>query len=208
MVLPKWSLSRNVFDCWMLSWLCFVARWIENIHYGFGILGIEVKPGQSLIVKPGIQKYLHLSQVLAVFIINIVTYIFFQLRHWLNHWWFSWFLSLVESLPMYRIWWNAFIQATLGEIKSKANENVTIFLKIGGQKLVLGILSAEKFPQLSFDLVFEKEFEISHNGKGGSIYCAGYQAFADDQEQYPSFLIWEFILPLETIWGSLCLYDV
>ncbi|XP_022996072.1 histone deacetylase HDT1-like [Cucurbita maxima] len=97
--------------------------------------GVEVKPGQSLVVKPGIQQYLHLSQ------------------------------------------------ATLGEIKKdKANENVTIFLKIGGQKLVLGILSAEKFPQLSFDLVFEKEFELSHNGKGGSVYCAGYQAYAEDQD--------------------------
>ncbi|XP_023513047.1 histone deacetylase HDT1-like [Cucurbita pepo subsp. pepo] len=98
--------------------------------------GVEVKSGKPLVVKPGIQKYLHLSQ------------------------------------------------ATLGEIKKdKANENVTIFLKIGDQKLVLGILSAEKFPQLSFDLVFEKEFELSHNGKSGSVYCAGYQAFAEDQEQ-------------------------
>ncbi|XP_022140695.1 histone deacetylase HDT1-like [Momordica charantia] len=97
--------------------------------------GVEVKPGQSLVVKPGFQKYLHLSQ------------------------------------------------ATIGETKKdKANENVTIFLKIGDQKLVLGILSAEKFPHLSFDLVFEKEFELSHNGKGGSVYCCGYQAFAEDQE--------------------------
>ncbi|KAE8646904.1 hypothetical protein Csa_020859 [Cucumis sativus] len=83
--------------------------------------GVEVKAGQSLIVKPGNEKLIHLSQ------------------------------------------------ATLGEIKKeKANENVTIFLKIGDQKLVLGILSGEKFPQLSFDLVFEKEFELSHNGKSGN----------------------------------------
>ena len=82
------------------------------------------------------------------------------------------------------------MQATLGELKKdKANESVTIFVKIGDQKLVLGILSAEKFPQLSFDLVFEKEFELSHNGKSGSIYCLGYQASAEDQEQYPYFLI-------------------
>ncbi|XP_008458629.2 histone deacetylase HDT1-like [Cucumis melo] len=97
--------------------------------------GVEVKAGQSLIVKPGNEKLIHLSQ------------------------------------------------ATLGEIKKdKASENVTIFLKIGDQKLVLGILSAEKFPQLSFDLVFEKEFELSHNGKSGSVYCAGYQAYGDDHE--------------------------
>ncbi|XP_023522030.1 histone deacetylase HDT1-like [Cucurbita pepo subsp. pepo] len=97
--------------------------------------GVEVKPGQALSVKPGDQKYLHLSQ------------------------------------------------ATLGELKKdKSKESVTIFLKIDEQKLVLGILSAEKFPQLSFDLVFEKEFELSHNGKSGSIYCMGYQASAEDQE--------------------------
>ena len=98
---------------------------------------------------------------------------------------------------MDRIWWNDFMQATLGEIKKeKANENVTIFLKIGDQKLVLGILSGEKFPQLSFDLVFEKEFELSHNGKSGSVYCAGYQAYGDDHEQYPSFQIWYFLFAL------------
>ncbi|CAK9314337.1 unnamed protein product [Citrullus colocynthis] len=60
-------------------------------------------------------------------------------------------------------------QATLGELKKdKANEHVTLFVKINDQKLVLGILSAEKFPQISFDLVFEKEFELSHNGKNGN----------------------------------------
>ncbi|KAL0537861.1 hypothetical protein IC582_026852 [Cucumis melo] len=92
--------------------------------------GVEVKAGQSLIVKPGNEKLIHLSQ------------------------------------------------ATLGEIKKdKASENVTIFLKIGDQKLVLGILSAEKFPQLSFDLVFEKEFELSHNGKSGNS-----DAGSDDEE--------------------------
>ncbi|XP_038900401.1 histone deacetylase HDT1-like [Benincasa hispida] len=75
-------------------------------------------------------------------------------------------------------------QATLGELKKdKANEPVTVFLKINDQKLVLGILSAEKFPQIAFDLVFEKDFELFHNGKSGSIYCLGYRAPMDDQEQ-------------------------
>ncbi|KAL0537862.1 hypothetical protein IC582_026853 [Cucumis melo] len=77
-------------------------------------------------------------------------------------------------------------QATLGDLKKdKANDPVTIFLKIDDQKLVLGVLSADKFPQISFDLVFEKEFELSHNGKGGSIYCLGYRAPMEDQGQYP-----------------------
>lgn len=92
------------------------------------------------------------------------------------------------------------MQATLGELKKdKSKESVTIFLKIDEQKLVLGILSAEKFPQLSFDLVFEKEFELSHNGKSGSIYCMGYQASAEDQEQYPFLPAWAILFPLVTM---------
>ncbi|XP_038900554.1 histone deacetylase HDT1-like [Benincasa hispida] len=97
--------------------------------------GVEVKPGQALSVKPGDQKYVHISQL------------------------------------------------TVGEVKKDKNEPVTVFLKINDQKFPLGILSAEKFPQIPFDLVFEKEFELSHNGKSGSIYCLGYRASIEDQEQ-------------------------
>lgn len=68
-------------------------------------------------------------------------------------------------------------QASLGEIKKdKGNELVCLYANIGGQKLVLGTLSAEKFPQISFDLVFEKKFELSHNWKNGSVYFCGYKA--------------------------------
>jgi hypothetical protein len=58
-------------------------------------------------------------------------------------------------------------------------------LKFGDQKLVLGTLSQEKFPQLSFDLVFEKEFELSHNSKSGSVYFVGYKAVTREEEEYP-----------------------
>ncbi|KAK6926657.1 Nucleoplasmin-like domain [Dillenia turbinata] len=75
-------------------------------------------------------------------------------------------------------------QATLGESKKKGNESVPIFLKFNDQKLVLGTLSPVNFPQISFDLVFEKEFELSHNWKNGSLYFCGYTSFMDDDE-YP-----------------------
>lgn len=58
-----------------------------------------------------------------------------------------------------------------------------IYVKFGDKKLVLGTLSADKFPQISFDLVFEKEFELSHNWSGGSVYFMGYRTAV--QEEYP-----------------------
>ncbi|KAJ4705125.1 histone deacetylase HDT1 [Melia azedarach] len=67
-------------------------------------------------------------------------------------------------------------QASLGELKKdRGSEPVYLYLKVGDKKLVLGTLSAEKFPQLSFDLVFEKDFELSHNWKNGSVYFTGYK---------------------------------
>lgn len=78
----------------------------------------------------------------------------------------------------------AFLQASLGESKnSKGNEFVPLHVKLGDQKLVLGTLSTENFPQLSLDLVFEKEFELSHNWKSGSVYFCGYKSVV--QDEYP-----------------------
>ncbi|KAG0487446.1 hypothetical protein HPP92_009541 [Vanilla planifolia] len=55
-------------------------------------------------------------------------------------------------------------QASLGESKKeKSNESVPIFVNVNGQKLVLGTLSSEKCAQIQYDLVFEKEFELSHD---------------------------------------------
>ncbi|XP_038706748.1 histone deacetylase HDT1-like [Tripterygium wilfordii] len=78
-------------------------------------------------------------------------------------------------------------QAALGESKKdKGKEYVPLFVKCGDKKLVIGTLSSEKFPQVSFDLVFEKEFELSHNWKGGSVYFCGYQVpIPDEGDDYP-----------------------
>ncbi|XP_030926026.1 histone deacetylase HDT3-like isoform X1 [Quercus lobata] len=84
-------------------------------------------------------------------------------------------------------------QACLGEVKKNiGNESVCLFVKVDKQKLVLGTLSSENFPQLSFDLVFEKKFELSHNWKNGSVYFTGYKAcppeqgeVSDSQEDFP-----------------------
>ncbi|KAF7848539.1 hypothetical protein BT93_A0996 [Corymbia citriodora subsp. variegata] len=89
--------------------------------------GVEVKSGEPLVVEPGVETVVHLSQ------------------------------------------------ACLGEAKDKAKESVLLYVNIGGQKLVLGTLSADKFPQIPFDLVFEKSFELSHNWKNGSVFFSGYK---------------------------------
>ncbi|ERN12770.1 hypothetical protein AMTR_s00043p00194480 [Amborella trichopoda] len=49
-------------------------------------------------------------------------------------------------------------------------------------KIVIGSLSSEKLPQLSFDLVFQKEFELSHNWKNGSIFLCGYKTIIQEGE--------------------------
>ncbi|URD72233.1 Histone deacetylase [Musa troglodytarum] len=66
-------------------------------------------------------------------------------------------------------------QASLGEVKDKGNEGVPVFVKFDNKKLVIGTLSADKCAQIQYDLVFEKEFELSHGSKNTSIYFLGYK---------------------------------
>ncbi|CAM8898069.1 unnamed protein product [Rhodiola kirilowii] len=76
-------------------------------------------------------------------------------------------------------------QASIGESKKGKDEMVPVHVKIGEQKLVIGTLSAEKFPQIQYDVVFEKDFELSHNGKNGSVFFCGYKTQnPEDDEVY------------------------
>ncbi|MCD9561333.1 Histone deacetylase hdt1 [Datura stramonium] len=60
-------------------------------------------------------------------------------------------------------------QASLGEAKKdKGSEPVCLSITIDGKKLVLGTLSSDKLPQQQFDLVFDRDFELSHNWKNES----------------------------------------
>nr|XP_027072210.1 histone deacetylase HDT1-like isoform X1 [Coffea arabica] len=68
-------------------------------------------------------------------------------------------------------------QASIGEVKKeKGNETICLFVNVDGQRLVLGTLFSEKLPQQQFDLVFDRNFELSHNWKSGSVYFYGYRA--------------------------------
>ncbi|XP_004246566.1 histone deacetylase HDT1 [Solanum lycopersicum] len=81
-------------------------------------------------------------------------------------------------------------QASLGELKKDKSESACLSVNIDGKKLVLGTLNSEKVPQQQFDLVFDKDFELSHNLKSGSVYFFGYKATnpfdeeEDDEDDY------------------------
>ncbi|XP_066310538.1 histone deacetylase HDT3-like [Miscanthus floridulus] len=74
-------------------------------------------------------------------------------------------------------------QAALGEPK-KASENVIVSVKIDDKKIVLGTLSVENHPQISCDLVFDKDFELSHNSKTASVFFCGYKSPVPQFESY------------------------
>jgi Nucleoplasmin-like domain len=87
--------------------------------------------------------------------------------------------------PLHWFAYECFISSTkasLGETK-KTNENVPLFVKCDDKKLVVGTLSGDKCAQIQYDLVFEKEFELSHSSKNVSVYFCGYKTIvADDPE--------------------------
>lgn len=67
-------------------------------------------------------------------------------------------------------------QAALGESK-KASDSTLMYVKVDDQKLAIGTLSAERFPQIQFDLVFDKGFELSHTSKTASVFFSGYKVY-------------------------------
>ncbi|CAI9289939.1 unnamed protein product [Lactuca saligna] len=79
-------------------------------------------------------------------------------------------------------------QVALGEVKNRKKvENVQVRVNFNDQKFVLATLSSERIPQLLFDLLFEKDVELSHGWKDGSVYFCGY--FASNPDEYPLLMI-------------------
>lgn len=66
-----------------------------------------------------------------------------------------------------------------------------VFGEVDGKRILLGTLSVEHRPQLSIDLVFEKEFELLHTSKTYNIFFSGYQAA--DARRYPFAFIMIFL---------------
>ncbi|CAN6842067.1 unnamed protein product [Brassica oleracea] len=68
-------------------------------------------------------------------------------------------------------------QIAIGEFNKVGDKTVQVFVKVGGddkQKLVIGNLS-QKVPQVYLDLLFEQDFEVSHECKSSSVYLLGYK---------------------------------
>ncbi|KAI4382280.1 hypothetical protein MLD38_008262 [Melastoma candidum] len=79
------------------------------------------------------------------------------------------------------------VVATLGQWKKSIRSVfVHVHVSLGGQKLVLGTLCPGKIPQLSFDLVFDKEFELSHNWTSGSVYFCESKSKEEGELELPA----------------------
>ncbi|PUZ53377.1 hypothetical protein GQ55_5G047900 [Panicum hallii var. hallii] len=56
----------------------------------------------------------------------------------------------------------------------KGNEDVRVFVKVDGNRIPIGTLSVDKYPQCKIGLVFEKEFELLHSSKTSNISALGF----------------------------------
>lgn len=65
--------------------------------------------------------------------------------------------------------------ASLGNCKGEKGEAVTLNVKVGDSKFVMGTLVSESIPQACFDVLFDKEFELSHNWGKGSVHFVGFE---------------------------------
>lgn len=69
-------------------------------------------------------------------------------------------------------------QAALGESKDKSgkgNARVVLKVQVDDSDVVLGTLSEGKCDQMPLDLVFDREFTVSHNSNSSSVYICGYR---------------------------------
>jgi hypothetical protein len=97
-------------------------------------------------------------------------------------------------------------QAALGEGKGKSEGNKAVLsVEVDATKVVLGTLYQGKCDQISLDLVFDRDFVVSHTGSSVSMYLCGYRTEAP-QDEYPfsiTFLQWIHKYTLKTVVGSL-----
>lgn len=78
-------------------------------------------------------------------------------------------------------------QAALGESKDKSgkgNARVVLKVQVDDSEVVLGTLSEGKCDQMPLDLVFDREFMVSHNSNSSSVYICGYRT--EGPEDYDS----------------------
>lgn len=80
-------------------------------------------------------------------------------------------------------------QAALGESKDKTgkgNERVVLRVQVDENEVVLGTLSQGKCDQMSLDLVFDRDFKITHNSTTSSVFICGYKTEGPDEYPFES----------------------
>ena len=75
-----------------------------------------------------------------------------------------------------------FVQIALQD--DKGDEDVRVFVKVNGNRILIGTLSVDKYPQCKIGLVFEKEFELMHTSKNSNISAIGFK-FREGKRKYP-----------------------
>ncbi|KAG2299938.1 hypothetical protein Bca52824_036410, partial [Brassica carinata] len=78
------------------------------------------------------------------------------------------------------------IHLSQATIEAENGATGLLYVTIDWKKHVIGTLSQGRIPQISFDLVFEQEFELSHSLEKGSVHFIGYKSPNIDQEEDPS----------------------
>ncbi|KAG6545938.1 hypothetical protein Mapa_012598 [Marchantia paleacea] len=77
-------------------------------------------------------------------------------------------------------------QAALGPSSSGKAERVVLRVETGGKDVVLGTLSSGKCDQMALDLIFDREFKLSHTGTSCSVYFCGYKTEKGEPEEFDS----------------------
>ncbi|XP_039852315.1 histone deacetylase HDT2-like isoform X2 [Panicum virgatum] len=66
----------------------------------------------------------------------------------------------------------------------KGNEDVRVFVKINENRILIGTLSVDKYPQCKIGLVFEEEFELMHTSKNSNISAIGFKFREGKRKSY------------------------
>eukprot|EP01018_Ginkgo_biloba_P008301 Gb_28752 [translate_table: standard] len=79
-------------------------------------------------------------------------------------------------------------QAALGEIQNaKENERFPIYVHTDDKKIMIGTLAYGKCDQIWLDIVFEKEFKLSHSCTSASVFFCGYTTVTQDGDEFGGF---------------------
>ncbi|KAL3694404.1 hypothetical protein R1sor_008055 [Riccia sorocarpa] len=77
-------------------------------------------------------------------------------------------------------------QVALGPASEGKSERVVLRVETGDKNIVLGTLCSGKCDQMALDLIFDREFKLSHTGTSSSVYFCGYKTEKGEPEDFDS----------------------